>query len=191
MVKKWNCVNSQELQSNKVFSTRKDRSVSPVTGEEHDFFVVEAPDWINVVAITKNEGIVLIKQYRHGTQSVTVEIPGGMVDPGENPLDAAVRELLEETGYEAAKWVGIGAVEPNPALQDNKCYTFLALSSHKVKEPNFDETEDIISYTVPIKDIPGLVRKGEITHSLVIAAFYWLELYMQTDKGVSETDITP
>ena len=178
MVKKWSCIRSEELQSNKIFSTRKDRSVSPLTGEEHDFFVVEAPDWINVVAITKNEEIVLIKQYRHGTQSVTVEIPGGMVDPGENPLDAAVRELLEETGYEAEKWYKLGAVEPNPALQDNQWHTFLALSSEKVKEPNFDETEDIITYTVPLKAIPELVSSGEITHSLVIAAFYWYSLYL-------------
>ena len=83
MIKKWNIINSKELQSNKIFSVRKDTSVSPITGNEHDFFIVESPDWINVVALTENNEVVLIEQYRHGSKSVTIEIPGGMVDPGE------------------------------------------------------------------------------------------------------------
>ena len=179
MIKKWNVVNSERLESNKIFSVRKDTSVSPVTGGEHDFFVVEASDWINVVALTEDDEVVLIEQHRHGIQSVTVEIPGGMVDQGEEPLQTAKRELLEETGYAGANWDQIGEVFPNPAMQNNKCHTFLATNCKKVGEPNFDTTEDIITYTRPSCEIPNLVGQGKITHSLVIAAFYWYYLYKE------------
>ncbi len=136
MIKKWNVVSSKQLESNKIFSVRKDTSVSPITGNEHDFFVVEAPDWINVVAITEHDEVILIEQYRHGIQSVTVEIPGGMVDPGEEPLQTAKRELLEETGYAGNNWVSIGEVFPNPAMQNNKCYTFLLLTVKRLGRLN-------------------------------------------------------
>jgi len=181
MIKKWNVVHSKQLDSNKIFSTRKDTSVSPITGNEHDFFVVEAPDWINVVAITAHDEVVLIEQYRHGNQSVTVEIPGGMVDPGEEPIHTAKRELLEETGYAGDNLVSIGDVFPNPAMQDNKCYTFLTTNCKKVGETKFDTTEDIITYTKPLSEIPKLVTEGKITHSLVIAAFYWYYLYKEAN----------
>ena len=179
MIKKWNVVSSKQLESNKIFSVRKDTSVSPITGNEHDFFVVEAPDWINVVAITEHDEVILIEQYRHGIQSVTVEIPGGMVDPGEEPLQTAKRELLEETGYAGNNWVLIGEVFPNPAMQNNKCYTFLTTNCKKVGETKFDTTEDIITYIKPIREIPELVAEGKITHSLVVAAFYWYYLYKE------------
>ncbi|MEM7008904.1 MAG: NUDIX hydrolase, partial [Thermodesulfobacteriota bacterium] len=132
MIKKWSVINSEVLQSNKIFNVRKDKSRSPITGDDHDFFVVEAPDWINVVALTEENEIVLIEQYRHGTDSVTVEIPGGMVDPGEEPLQTAKRELLEETGYAGENWVQIGVVHPNPAMQNNRCFMFLATNCKKV-----------------------------------------------------------
>jgi len=181
MIKKWNLVYSEQVDSNKVFSVRKDRSVSPVTGDEHDFFVIEAPDWINVVAITKDDEIVLIEQYRQGNKSVTIEIPGGMIDPGEEPLEAAKRELLEETGFAGEDWLQIGEVFPNPSIQSNRCFTFLATNCKKVSETNFDTTEDIFTYTKPQTEISKLVSQGKITHSLVVAAFYWYSLYKESN----------
>ena len=177
MIKKWNLVKSEKLNSYRVFSTRRDISSSPVTGKSHDFYVIEAPDWTNVVAITPEREIILIKQYRHGVQSLTLEIPGGMVDPGETPLEAARRELLEETGYASDDLICIGRVHPNPAIQDNTCHTFLAKNAVKIKEPNFEGTEDIACFVTPVENVPNLVAEGKITHSLVISAFYWYYLY--------------
>jgi len=179
MIKKWDIVTSEKIESNKIFSVRKDTSVSPLTGNEHDFFVVEAPHWINVIALTENDEVVLIEQYRHGSQSVTVEIPGGMVDPGEKPLQTAKRELLEESGYIGENWLQIGEVFPNPAMQNNRCFTFLATNCKKVGQTNFDTTEYIITYTRPSSEIPKLVSQGKIMHSLVVAAFYWYHLYKE------------
>ena len=182
MIKKWELVSTSEVQSNRVFSVRKDNAVSPVTGSEHDFYVIDAPDWVNVVAVTPGKETLLIRQYRHGIRSVTIEIPGGMIDTGESPLEAAKRELLEETGYEAQNWKCIGEVVPNPAIQDNKCYTFLADSAVKVKEPEFDNTEDIETYTVASDEIPKMVKDARITHSLVIDAFYFYHLHLISNK---------
>ena len=112
MIKKWKIIKSEPLSSNRVFSTRKDTSVSPITGEEHEFFVIEAPDWVNVVAVTDGDEVLLIRQYRHGIESETIEIPGGCIDPAETPLEAAKRELLEETGYVSDDWSCIGRGHP-------------------------------------------------------------------------------
>jgi 8-oxo-dGTP pyrophosphatase MutT (NUDIX family) len=177
MIKKWKVTGSERLSSNRVFSTRKDTSVSPITGEEHDFFVIEAPDWVNVVAVTDEDEVLLIRQYRHGIESETVEIPGGCVDPGETPIEAARRELLEETGYVSDEWTFIGEVVPNPAIQNNRCYTFLARGARKERETSFDTTEYIVTFTAPVRDIPRLVAKRQITHSLVVSAFYWYCLH--------------
>src|SRR3972149_11095866 len=179
MIKKWNVIRSENVNSYKVFSTRKDISLSPMTGDEHDFYVVEAPDWVNVVAITPDDQIVLIEQYRHGIRSITLEIPGGMVDDGESPVEAGKRELLEETGYTSDVWVCIGKINPNPAIQNNTCYTFLASNARKVQDPSFEGTEDIAVLIKPTKNITNLVAEGKITHALVVVAFYWFLLYDQ------------
>lgn len=177
MIKKWKVIGSERLSSNRVFSMRKDTSVSPITGEEHDFFVIEAPDWVNVVAVTDEDEVLLIRQYRHGIESETVEIPGGCVDPGETPIEAARRELIEETGYVSDEWTCIGEVVPNPAIQNNRCYTFLARGARKERETSFDTTEYIVTFTAPVRDIPRLVTERQITHSLVVSAFYWYCLH--------------
>lgn len=179
MTKKWEKVSSENIESNKVFGVRRDLCVSPISGSEHNFYVIEAPDWINVVAITEDNEVILIEQYRHGSESVTVEIPGGMVDHGEEPLQTAKRELLEETGYAGENWVQIGMVLPNPAIQTNRCYTFLATGCRKAADTNFDATEFIITYTRPESEIPKLVAEGKITHSLVVAALYHYSLHKE------------
>jgi 8-oxo-dGTP pyrophosphatase MutT (NUDIX family) len=180
MIKKWNLIKSEKINSYRIFSTRKDISLSPVTGKEHDFYVVEAPDWVNVVAITPDNQVVLIEQYRHGTESLTIEIPGGTIDPGESPIEAGKRELIEETGYASDNWVCIGKVHPNPAMQNNACYTFLARDAKRVQAQSFEGTEDIAVSLISASNIPNLVSEGKVTHALVIAAFYWYYIHTRT-----------
>ena len=117
---------SEQVADCRVFKVRRDYSTDPRDGKRHDFYVIEAPDLINVIPLTKDEEVVLIEQYRHGTEEVSLEIPGGMVDPGEGPRETAARELFEETGYEAAEVIFLGKTRPNPAIQDNWIHTFLA-----------------------------------------------------------------
>lgn len=179
MIKPWPCIRSQPGQSTRVFSIRIDTTLSPRTGTEHDFFIIESGDWVNVIPLTSDHQVVMIRQYRHGSREITLEIPGGLVDPGDTPREAAARELLEETGYQAKTLGEIGVVNPNPAIFNNRCYTFLAQHVERVGNPRFDQTEDIEVVLIPLADIPKLVLEGEIDHAMVIAAFYWYDLQLR------------
>jgi 8-oxo-dGTP pyrophosphatase MutT (NUDIX family) len=172
--KPWNIVSSERRDSLRIFGLRVDRAVSPRTGKAHDFYVLESGSWVNVIPVTPEQEVVLIRQYRHGTREVTLEIPGGIVEPGDSPQEAARRELREETGYEAGEMIGLGFVHPNPAFLDNRCYTFLAPGVLRAGPQTQDEKEDIHVLLEPLAEIPRLIREGVITHSLVVAAFYRL-----------------
>jgi 8-oxo-dGTP pyrophosphatase MutT (NUDIX family) len=176
MVKPWKRIRSQTNQTYRIFSIRTDTTLSPRTGAEHEFYVIESGDWVNVIPITADEQVVMIRQYRHGSGEITLEIPGGLVEPGDTPEKAASRELLEETGYQAEEWKKIGVVNPNPAIFSNRCHTFFARNLTKVGNPTLDQTEDIDVVLLPLSDIPRLIRNGVIDHALVIAAFYWYSL---------------
>ena len=172
----WPLLESRTLGDYKVFSVRGDRTRSPRTGRPHDFYVLECADWANVVALTPERDVVLVRQFRAGTRTVTLEIPGGSVEKGETAAAAVRRELREETGYAARTWKRIGVVHPNPAIQGNRCSTWLARGCRRGGDLIPDEGEDLAVELVPLRRIPGLIRKGLITHSLVIAAFHFLSL---------------
>lgn len=176
MIANWKKLATRLIGNYRVFQLREDQSLSPRTGRTHTFYVLEAADWVNVVALTPAGQVVLIRQYRHGTEEVTLEIPGGMVDEGEAPSAAAARELLEETGYEAEEIIPIGVVTPNPAILNNHCHTFLARNARPVRPPQFDGSEDIAFELTPMENVPELIGSGRISHALVIAAFYHYRL---------------
>lgn len=135
-----------------------------------EFFILDAPAWINVVAITQDSEMVLVEQYRYGTEEPTLEIPGGMVDKGEEPLEAARRELLEETGYRSDNWKNLGKVSSNPAILTNYTYMYLADQCTFVGSENPDTHERIIVHKMPITEFLGLVADGTVHHAIVLAA---------------------
>lgn len=183
MVDHWERLNSTVRGDYRVFRVREDRTISPLSGEEFSFFVVEANDWMNVIPVTEDGRIVCVHQYRHGTEEVSLEIPGGVIDDGESPLEAAHRELLEETGYEAETIEQIGVVAPNPAIQNNRCYTFLARNVREVRKPRLDAMEDIAVELINPADVPGMIARGRITHGLVVGAFYFWEMVNRDAKA--------
>ena len=142
-------------------------------------FVLEQPNWVNIIPLTPDEQVIMIEQWRHGTRSVHLETPGGLMDEGESPEVCARRELLEETGYEAGQIVHLGTVHPNPSIQDNLQHYELATNCRKMSEPKLDHAEDITVRLVPLADVAGLIETGKITHGIVIGGFYWLNLYRQ------------
>jgi 8-oxo-dGTP pyrophosphatase MutT (NUDIX family) len=141
------------------------------TGRKKDFYLFDFPDWVNVVAITPAKDIVLVHQFRYGSDKVEIEIPGGMFNHGENPVEAGCRELLEETGYAGKNARIIGKVCPNPAIQRNQCYTILVEDAVNITEPRMDDMEDIECSLKSKEDILQYIAAGDINHGLVLNAF--------------------
>lgn len=174
----WTVEHTRKVADRRIFSVQLVRARSRLRPHQvGEFVVLDVPDWVNVIALTPEREVVLVEQYRHGTRAITLEIPGGMVDPGETMHAAGLRELLEETGFAGDAAHHIGTVEPNPAFQDNRCGTLLVQGAQPIAAQDLDPNEEIRVRTVPLTDIPDLIRSGAITHALVVAAFHHLTLW--------------
>ena len=168
---KWRLGARMPQQDYAVFKTAFVEGEHPRTGQKKRFSVLEADDWVNIVAITNDEQVVLIKQFRIGSAGVSLEIPGGIIDPGEEPLAAGARELREETGYTGGSWQLTGRVHPNPALQGNWLWTCLATGVERTHEPDPGPGEVVSVHLVTLDEVHHKLLAGEITHALVVCAF--------------------
>ena len=176
----WRRVESKRVADCRVFTVREDRCERVSDNLKSTFFVVENPDWVNVIALTEKQEVILIEQFRHGAETVALEIPGGMVDEGEAPEAAARRELAEETGYSSENFIYLGKSHPNPALQNNAIFHFLATDCRLTAATDFDEHESIAVRLASLPEIDRLIRDEIITHSLVLTCFYRYEQYRKT-----------
>jgi 8-oxo-dGTP pyrophosphatase MutT (NUDIX family) len=172
----WRRAGQSRLFECRVFRLDRVEFEPPEGGPTDDFYVLDAPDWVNVIPLTDDGRVYLVRQYRVGVAGETLEIPGGMCDAGESPLAAAARELREETGCSAREILPLGFTHPNPAIQSNRCHSFLAVGAAIAGEPTPDTHEAFEVVKVPLTEISAKIARGEITHSLVIAAFHFLDL---------------
>lgn len=168
----WEHVLSESSHDYRIFTARVDQLRSPRTGHILRRVVLDTPDWINVVARTEDDRYVLVRQVRHGIAAPSLEIPAGMVEPGEDPQRAAAREMLEETGYEG-EFRLLGQVFPNPAFQSNTCFHYFADRCRKVAEPRLDPGEDIQVELWTWDQILEAIRLGNVRHSLMISALFY------------------
>jgi ADP-ribose pyrophosphatase len=172
-IKPWKILESHNIHKN----VRIDKCELP-NGMTIDWFVIEYADWATIIALTKQQEVVMVRQYRHGAQKVILELPGGAMEPeDERPLQAARRELLEETGYTSDTFIQIGCVSPNPANQTNLIYSFLALDAENVGAQHLDETEDIEVVLKPLEELIRMAKSGELFQSMQVSAVFFALAY--------------
>lgn len=167
---RWSKLDEKIIYPTRIFDLRSALYRHPVRQTERDFYVVHSPDWVNVIALTADGQLVLVNQFRFGVDSFSLEIPGGVIDLGEDPLDAGLRELREETGYVGTNARIIGSVHPNPAIQSNRCHLVLVENVVRSAELDWDADEEIEVRTAPVDEVYAWAQSGKITHSLVLDA---------------------
>lgn len=183
MIQPWPKTASKPVGDFRIFRLRSDTKVSPRTGEAHEFVVLECVDWVNVIAITPDQQLVMLEQFRHGTDTVELEVPGGVMDPQDrSPVETAVRELREETGYEGDNARPLGQVFANPAILTNTCHTVIIENCRQHHPTDWDSGEDLVTRLVPMDAVPSLVASGKIRHSLVVVALYHFDLWRRGVK---------
>lgn len=154
----------------RIFEVYQSRFRHPTGGREGDFYVVNAPDWVTVVAITSRKEMVLVNQFRFGVEELSLEVPGGVIEYPEDPIQAAIRELLEETGYAGRRPELLGWSYPNPAIQNNRCFVVAIHEADLVSKPNWDEHEEIETELIPLSKVPAFFSEGKIRHALSLCA---------------------
>ncbi len=172
---RWEALAHTTIAKTRIFEVRSTRFRHPVRGTERDFIVIDPPDWVNVVALTRDRRVVLVQQFRYGIDEFSLEIPGGVIEAGEEPAIAGVRELQEETGYTGAPAKMLGSVHPNPAMQSNRCHLVYVDEAELTHPLAWDVDEEMKVVTLPVEDVFALARAGGITHSLTLNALLLFE----------------
>lgn len=167
---RWETIGEKSLLTTRVFGVRSVRRRHPGRAVERDFVVIDPPDWVNVLALTPDRHLVLVRQFRFGINEFSLEIPGGVMEAGEDPVTAGLRELQEETGYVGTGARLLGAVHPNPAIQSNRCHFVLVEQAVQSADMAWDHDEEIAVSTAPVDEVYAWARSGRITHSLVLNA---------------------
>lgn len=174
---RWRVLQSEVVYRASIFDVRRDRCRAESNGLEHDFHVLEVRDWVNVVPITEAGDVVMVRQFRHGIRDLTLEVPAGVIDPDDpSPEVAGRRELREETGYGCDSLIRVGVVHPNPAILNNRCHVYLGEPARREGAPQWDGTEELEVETVPMAQIPDLIRRGVISNALTVVAFQLVDL---------------
>jgi 8-oxo-dGTP pyrophosphatase MutT (NUDIX family) len=177
MIQPWKKLGSKPVGDFRIFTVRSDEKVSPRTGRTHDFFIIDCVDWVNVLAVTPDDHLVMVEQFRHGTNTVELETPGGIMDGADaSPLVTGLRELREETGYEGENGRVLGSTFANPAIMSNTMHFVLVENCQLKHAVEFDSGEDLLTRLVKVSDLPKLVADGKIRHPLVVVALYHFEL---------------
>ena len=188
---KWKLLKTENGPDLLLFRVRYDWYRNPRNQKEMKRLVLQSGDWVNIVATTDDNKIILVNQYRFGSGRITTEIPAGLVDPGENSRAAAERELREETGYTTDSWTYMGNVEPNPAFQNNRCHHWFAQNVIKTHEPQLDTGEDIVVSLLSFSETKEAICNGTINHVLALSAlsrlpFFWNELQIQDFERMAQ-----
>lgn len=178
MIKKWRTLKDEVRFTGGIFRYRQVERESTTQVMRGHFDVLDFAHWVNIVALTKNGEVICVKQYRQGVDDVTIEIPGGAVHRGEDPILAAKRELEEETGHIATEWIALNEMMPNPAIQGNRCYVFLAIDCMKVGELKLDPLEELEVELIKKKEFLQMIDQGVIAHSLTIASSFYARKYL-------------
>ena len=162
----------------RIFKINKVHFEHEVRGTSGDFYVMDTASWVHVVALTKNNKIILVQQFRFGTENLSWEVPGGLMEAGESPIAAGLRELREETGYEGSSCELMATIAPNPAIQNNVCHFVLVRDVELKQDLDWDEHEEILTQTVDLKTAEEWARNGTIFHALSITSLFFLQKYL-------------
>lgn len=184
----WERLGDEELFRYLVFRARRSRRRSPRTGAEIGFFLLDTVDWVNVIPITTAGEVVLVRQFRHGSERVSLEIPGGIVDRQDGDASVtAARELREETGHVADEIVSLGSIHPNPAFMTNRCHVFVARGCRPAGELQMDPGEDLEVVTMPLPSLDAAIAAGDIDHAIVLASLLRWRAAERGQNGPKQT----
>lgn len=178
----WKILSSKYLSNHIYFTAREDRCERPDGHIVDPYFVVEMPPSVCAMAITENNEVVLVKQYRHAIGETILEIPGGFIDEGEDVEKAIARELLEETGYAFTKFDYLGKIAANPGMLDNYTFLYLARGGTKTTLQQLDHNEDIEVTTLPLEAYRVMMQKNEIVQSLHLACVFYAFQKLDEEK---------
>lgn len=182
---RWQKLREEPYAKTRIFDVVRAFFRHPRREKEQDFFVINAPDWVNVVALTTDGQLVLVRQFRYGIDEFSLEIPGGVIDAGEDPIVAGVRELREETGFIGRHARLLGSIHPNPAMQSNRCHLVLVEDAQRSAELDWDPDEEMEIVTMPVDEVYALAQRGGITHSLVLDGLLLFAPYWEKMRGRS------